>query len=181
MGISWVSHGYLMGISWISHCTSSKPCVKTLLPRDFLVAWINQLQDFLPFSGHIKNLYIMSRSKKYKSPSTVKRSLRRLVGFLKGRMHPPQTLSICNQDSITIPPRATKLNFCSASNINIQPVHCSDSNLIRPRPPRPRPNLQIITTTNTCDTPECYGRKRPCHSGNPRTQFYHDSCYYHFR
>ena len=122
----------------------------------------------------------MGRSKKYKSPSTVKRSLRRLVGFLKGRMYPPQTLSICLQDSISIPPLTRKLNICSASNINIQPIHCSDSNLIKPRPPRHRPNLQISNTTNTCDTPECRGRKRPCHGGNPRTQFYHDACYCHF-
>ena len=123
----------------------------------------------------------MGRSKKYKSPSTTKRSLRRLIGFLRRRIRVLKPLTICHQDSVSIPSLSRNLSLYHASSIDVQPAPGAAYNLIKPRPPSSRPKLEINIATNTCDSPECYGRKRPCHALNPRTQFYHDDCYLDFR
>ena len=125
----------------------------------------------------------MGRSKKYKSPSTTKRSLRRLIGFLGRRIRVLKPLTICHQDSVSIPSLSRNLSLYRASSIDVQPAPGAAYNLIKPRtrPSSSRPKLEINIATNTCDSPECYGRKRPCHALNPRTQFYHDDCYLDFR
>ena len=118
----------------------------------------------------------MGRSKKYKSPSTTKHSLKRLIGFLGRRIRVLKPLTICHQDSVSIPSLSRNLSFYRGSSIDVQPAPAAAYNLIKPRP-----KLEINIATNTCDSPECYGRKRPCHALNPRTQFYHDDCYLDFR
>ena len=42
---------------------------------------------------------------------------------------------------------------------------------------KPNPSLQQLSTSltsNTCDTPSCQYRRRPCHALTPASQFYHD-------
>ena len=42
---------------------------------------------------------------------------------------------------------------------------------------KPNPSLQQLSkslTSNTCDTPSCQYRRRPCHAFTPASQFYHD-------
>ena len=38
----------------------------------------------------------------------------------------------------------------------------------------PKPKLTLAVTSNTCDTPACQYRRRPCHALTPASQFYHD-------
>ena len=38
----------------------------------------------------------------------------------------------------------------------------------------PKPKLTLAVTSNTCDTPACQYRRRPCHAFTPASQLYYD-------
>ena len=42
------------------------------------------------------------------------------------------------------------------------------------RTPLPKPKLTLAVTSNTCDTPACQYRRRPCHALSPASQLYYD-------
>ena len=81
-------------------------------------------------------------------------------------------LSITNLPKISIPAKMSNLSIQCVQETSIP------SHPVPIKPPRPR--LQVMVTSNTCDSLECRYRKRPCHGGNPKTQIYHDACYSKF-
>ena len=58
-----------------------------------------------------------------------------------------------------------KLSVQKVANYDIQPQLA---------PSKPKPKLTVALTSNTCDTPACQQRRRPCHDVNPRSQLYFD-------
>ena len=133
---------------------------------------------------------LLIKMAKHPSPAKKLRSIKRLLTFrLQNiRMKTPSltvskvvetnypaskpNLSTINLQQISIPARM--------SNLSIQCVQTTSipSHPVTIKPPRPK--LQVMVTSNTCDSPECRYRKRPCHGGNPETQIYHDACYSKF-
>ena len=59
-----------------------------------------------------------------------------------------------------------KLSIMKTSNQQIP----GDQNLREPKPPK----LAVTITSNTCDTPACQNRRRPCHALTPSNQIYCD-------
>ena len=61
-----------------------------------------------------------------------------------------------------------RLSVMKTSNQQIP----GDQNLNERRPPKPK--LAVSITSNTCDTPACQNRRRPCHALTPSNQIYCD-------
>ena len=61
-----------------------------------------------------------------------------------------------------------RLSVMKTSNQQIP----GDQNLTERRPPKPK--LAVSITSNTCDTPACQNRRRPCHALTPTNQIYCD-------
>ena len=59
-----------------------------------------------------------------------------------------------------------KLSIMKTSNQQIP----GDQNLTKPKPPK----LAVSKTSNTCDTPACQHRRRPCHASTPSNQIFLD-------
>ena len=59
-----------------------------------------------------------------------------------------------------------KLSIMKTSNQQIP----GDQNLTKPKPPK----LAVSITSNTCDTPACQHRRRPCHAYTPSNQIFLD-------
>ena len=116
---------------------------------------------------------VMGRSKTYTSPSKKYRSVLRLANFLRHKLElqikPKLTSS--HQLCLSIPSVTRNLNSMIVSNLNIPPQPCIiDPTLVKLKPPKPK--LSVMITSNTCDTPACYNRRRPCHALNPPSQDY---------
>ena len=109
---------------------------------------------------------------KHRSPAKKLRSLRRLIAFHQNKSKSIKVprLAICNQEAYSFQPIGPTLSLDTLPSISIP-------GKLKPQ----RPNLKTFLTSNTCDGPECRGRKRPCYAINPATQFYDDSCYSNFR
>ena len=61
-----------------------------------------------------------------------------------------------------------KLSIMKTSNQQIP----GDQNFTKPKPPKPK--LAVSITSNTCDTPGCQHRRRPCHAHTPSNQIFSD-------
>ena len=114
----------------------------------------------------------MGRSKKYISPSKKYRSILRLAMFLRRRLnlHLEPSLAICHQTSVTIPPFLRILSSKMVSRLDIPPIDNPSLDQWK----RPKPKFSVEITSNTCDTPACHPRRRPCHALNPPCQDYLD-------
>ena len=127
---------------------------------------------------------------KHPSPAKKLRSIKRLLTFRlqKIKLRNP-SLTVCKVEETNYPASKPNLSITNLpkisipakmSNLSIQCVQKTSipSHPVTIKPPRPK--LQVMVTSNTCDSPECRYRKRPCHGGNPKTQIYHDACYSRF-
>ena len=123
------------------------------------------------WSGNL--LQVMGRSKQYVSPSKKFRTISRLANFLKHKLREKimPRLSICrHQNLVSISPVSRKLTSMVVSKLDIPP----QAELFLTKPKLPKPRLDIYICSNTCDTPACQTRRRPCHDGYPSSQLYHD-------
>ena len=124
------------------------------------------------------------------SPAKKLRSIKRLLTYRlqKIRLRNP-SLAICKVEETNYPVSKPNLSITNLpkisipakmSNLSIQCVQKTSipSHPVTIKPPRPK--LQVMVTSNTCDSPECRYPKRPCHGGNPKTQIYHEACYLKF-
>ena len=114
----------------------------------------------------------MGRSTHYKSPAKKLRNMARLLSYFKWKLNsfPNPNLSICHLQAISISPISRQLTSVISSKTDIQPQP-------QPQPLKIQdftPKLSMMRTSNTCDTPECRTRRRPCHDGYPSSQLYHD-------
>ena len=127
---------------------------------------------------------------KHTSPAKKLRSIKRLLTFRlqKIKLRKP-SLTVCKVEETNYPASKPNLSIINLpkisilakmSNLSIQCVQNTSipSHPVTIKPPRPK--LQVMVTSNTCDSPDCRYRKRPCHGGNPKTQIYHDACYSRF-
>ena len=119
----------------------------------------------------------MSRSKSYKSPSTLKRSNRRLLSFLIKKKTLKPVLSLSSPHSVSIPSLKPSLSLVTNLGASIPPLKPRILSIYRPQPvdvpptKPPKPKLMIILTSSTCDTPDCQTRRRPCYGMYPQNQF----------
>ena len=125
---------------------------------------------------------LVTNMAKNPSPSKKLRSIKRLLTFRlqKMKLRNP-SLTVCKVEETNYPASRPKISIpARLSNLSIQSVQRTSipSHPVKIKPPRPK--LQLTVTSNTCDSPECRYRKRPCYGGNPKTQIYHDACYSKF-
>ena len=118
---------------------------------------------------------------KCKSPSRLKRDKLRIMAFnvrkmkenlerelkKKTRTILKLEVEISNLKFKMSKPRP-KLTIRKVLNQEYQP----DENFWKTKLPRPK--LSLSVTSNTCDTPACQYRRRPCHALTPASQLYHD-------
>ena len=115
---------------------------------------------------------------KVKSPSTLKRDQLRMTEFNLRKLKENYAFEIQKKTSTIFKlevdisnlkfklfKRRPKLSIQKVVNYEIP----SKENLLKPKQ-----QLSISLTSNTCDTPSCQSRRRPCHDLTPASQFYHD-------
>ena len=115
---------------------------------------------------------------KVKSPSTLKRDQLRMAEFNLRKLKENYAIEIQKKTStifkleVDISNLKFKL-FKHRPRLTIQKVVNheipSEKTLLKPKQ-----QLSITLTSNTCDTPSCQSRRRPCHAFTPDSQFYHD-------
>ena len=116
-----------------------------------------------------------------KSPSTLKRDQLRMTEFNMRKFKESYAIEMRKKANtifkleVEISNLKFKL-FKSKPRLSIKKVVNYDipaeKNSSKPR--KPLQQLSISRTSNTCDTPSCQSRRRPCHDLTPVSQFYHD-------
>ena len=116
-----------------------------------------------------------------KSPSTLKRDQLRMTQFNMTKLKESYLMEIKKRADtifkleVEISNLKFKL-FKLKPRLSIRKVVNHDipaeKKLLMPRPALHQ--LSISLSSNTCDTPSCQSRRRPCHAFTPDTQFYHD-------
>ena len=127
---------------------------------------------------------------KHTSPAKKLRSIKRLLTFRLQKIKLRKlSLTVCKVEETNYPASKPNLSIINLPKLSIQAkmsnlsIQCVQNTSIPSHPVTikpPRPKLQVMVTSNTCDSLDCRYRKRPCHGGNPKTQIYHDACYSRF-